>query len=99
MQGDRIVGRETIPILIGEKRTMRLLKYILVLMIVFLILSSSFNLVSSLGYILFICPLFLFFVITVHEQDYMLSGTKLEFLVETHFVLAGLLALLWSYVL
>ncbi len=99
MQDDRIVGRETIPILIGEKRTIRLLKYILVLMIVFLILSSSFNLVSSLGYILFICPLFLFFVITVHEQDYMLSGTKLEFLVETHFVLAGLLALLWSYVL
>jgi len=36
-------------------------------------------------------------VLTVHEQDYMLPGTKLEFLVETHFVLAGLIALLWPY--
>lgn len=98
MQGDRIVGRETIPILIGEKRTVRLLKYILVLMIAFLILSSSFDFISKLGYILFICPLFLFFVLTVYEQDYMLPGTKLEFLVETHFVLTGLIALLWPYV-
>lgn len=97
MQGDRIVGRETIPTLIGEKRTVRLLKYTLVFMIAFLILSSSFNLVSTVGYILFICPLFLFFVITVHEQDYMLPGTKLELLVETDFVLAGLIALLWPY--
>ncbi|MFO7666284.1 MAG: 4-hydroxy-3-methylbut-2-enyl diphosphate reductase [Desulfobacterales bacterium] len=97
MQGDRIVGRETIPILIGEKKTMRLLKYILVFMIAFLILSSSFNLVSKLGYIIFICPLFLFFMLTVYEQNYMLPGTKLEFLVETHFVLAGLIALLWPY--
>jgi (E)-4-hydroxy-3-methyl-but-2-enyl pyrophosphate reductase len=98
MQGDRIVGRETIPILMGEKRTLRLLKYILAFMVAFLILSSSFALVSKLGYILFICPLFLFFVLTVYEQDYMLPGTKLEFLVETHFVLAGLIALLWPYV-
>ena len=98
MQGDRIVGRETIPILIGEKRTLRLLKYILVFMVVFLILSSSFALISRIGYILFICPLFLFFVLTVYEQDYMLPGTRIEFLVETHFVLAGVIALLWPYV-
>lgn len=97
MQGDRIVGRETIPILIGEKQTMRLLKYILVFMIAFLILSSSFNLISKLGYIIFICPLFLFFMLTVYEQNFILPGTKLEFLVETHFVLAGLIALLWPY--
>jgi 4-hydroxy-3-methylbut-2-enyl diphosphate reductase len=98
MQGDRIVGRETIPILIGEKRTLRLLKYILLFMVAFLILSSSFAIISRIGYILFICPLFLFFVLTVYEQDYMLPGTRIEFLVETHFVLAGVIALLWPYV-
>jgi 4-hydroxy-3-methylbut-2-enyl diphosphate reductase len=66
-------------------------------MIAFLILSSSFSLISKLGYIIFICPLFLFFMLTVYEQNFILPGTKLEFLVETHFVLAGLIALLWPY--
>jgi len=29
MQGDRLVGKETIPILLGEKRSLRLLKGLL----------------------------------------------------------------------
>ena len=29
MQGDRIVGKETIPILIGEKKSIRILKTVL----------------------------------------------------------------------
>ena len=40
MQGDRIVGKETIPILLGEKRTLSLLKMILGINLGILILSS-----------------------------------------------------------
>jgi 4-hydroxy-3-methylbut-2-enyl diphosphate reductase len=97
MQGDRIVGKETIPIILGEKKTMRLLKYVLLSSTAVLLISGAFDLISKLGFVLFLCPLFLFFVLTKHEQGYMLPGTKLEFLVESHFVMAGVIALLWPF--
>ncbi len=97
MQGDRIVGKETIPIILGEKKTMRLLKYVLLSSIAVFIISGAFNLISNLGFILFLCPLSLFIVFVKHEQGHMLPGTKLEFLVESHFVMAGAIALLWPF--
>jgi 4-hydroxy-3-methylbut-2-enyl diphosphate reductase len=96
MQGDRIVGKETIPTLIGEKRTLNLLKAILIINIVILLVSSTLHLFSTLGFALAICPVFMFIVLSAHEQGYMLPGTRLEFLVETHFVLAGAITLIWS---
>ena len=97
MQGDRIVGKETIPIILGEKKTMRLLKYVLFSSIAVFIISGAFNLITNLGFILFLCPLSLFIVFVKHEQGHMLPGTKLEFLVESHFVMTGAIALLWPF--
>jgi 4-hydroxy-3-methylbut-2-enyl diphosphate reductase len=96
MQGDRIVGRESIPILLGEKKALLLLKYILWINLSILLASSLFSLISSLGYFLIICPVFVFIVLSAHERGYMLPGARLEFLVETHFVLAGVIAIIWS---
>ncbi|MBU1056626.1 MAG: 4-hydroxy-3-methylbut-2-enyl diphosphate reductase [Proteobacteria bacterium] len=97
MQGDRIVGRETIPIIIGEERTIRLLKAILISMVALLLVSGAFNIITNLGFILFLCPLSLFLILLKHIEGYMLSGTKLEFLVESHFIIAGIIALLWPF--
>lgn len=96
MQGDRIVGKETIPILLGEERALRLLKSILIINLGILLLSSAFHLITSLGFALTICPIFLFVALSAHERSYMLPGFKLEFLVETHFVLAGVITFVWS---
>ena len=95
MQGDRIVGKETIPILLGEKGSFRLLKGMLIIITVLLVLSSAFHIISSLGFILAICPISMFLVFSSYERGYMLPGIRLEFLVETHFILAGIIALLW----
>lgn len=97
MQGDRIVGKETIPIILGEKKTMRLLKYMLLSATVVLIISGALSIISKLSFVLFLCPLFLFFVLAKHEEGGMLPGTKLEFLVESHFVLSGILAFAWPF--
>ncbi|MCP4687641.1 MAG: 4-hydroxy-3-methylbut-2-enyl diphosphate reductase, partial [Desulfobacterales bacterium] len=43
MQGDRIVGRETIPILLGETRAMRLLMHILIASMGLLFLTRAFH--------------------------------------------------------
>ena len=96
MQGDRIVGKETIPILLGEKRALRLLKTILAINFGILFVSSAFHLISSLGFALLICPAFVFIIISAHERGYMLPGIRLEFLVESNFVMAGVMTLVWS---
>ena len=96
MQGDRIVGKETIPILFGEKRALRLLKTILAINFGILFVSSAFQLISSLGFALLICPTFVFIILSAHERGYMLPGIRLEFLVESNFVMAGVMTLVWS---
>jgi 4-hydroxy-3-methylbut-2-enyl diphosphate reductase len=98
MQGDRIVGMETIPILMGEKRSMRLLKSILALTLVIVLTSSFFGLISGLGFGLTICPIFLFLVIMIYEKGHLIPGIRLEFLVESLFVLAGIITVLWSVI-
>ncbi|MFO7555391.1 MAG: 4-hydroxy-3-methylbut-2-enyl diphosphate reductase [Desulfobacterales bacterium] len=98
MQGDRIVGKETIPILLGEKRSLYLLKTILALNFSMLLISSALHIISSLGFALAICPVFVFIILSAHERGYMLPGIRLEFLVESNFVLAGVITLIWSLI-
>lgn len=96
MQGDRIVGKETIPILLGEKRTLRLLKSVLLILLAILFISSAFNLVPSLGLLFLVCPVFIAAVLRVYERSLIIPGVRLEFLLESNFPLAGMLTLLWS---
>ena len=96
MQGDRIVGKETFAILLGEKRSMRLLKNMLIGLIAALILLSFFHLISYLGLVLIGWPIFFLLLLTAYERGVLLPSIKLEFLVETNFILAGVAAFLWS---
>jgi 4-hydroxy-3-methylbut-2-enyl diphosphate reductase len=96
MQGDRIVGKETIAILLGEKRSLRLLKIMLLILIAALVLLSAFHLISYLGFVLIASPITLLILLSAYEQGILLPSVKLEFLVETNFVLAGVIAFLWS---
>jgi 4-hydroxy-3-methylbut-2-enyl diphosphate reductase len=96
MQGDRIVGKDTFAILLGEKRSMRLLKNILIALIAGLILLSSFHLISYLGLVLIGCPIFFLLLFSAYERGVLLPSIRLEFLVETNFILAGIAAFLWS---
>jgi 4-hydroxy-3-methylbut-2-enyl diphosphate reductase len=96
MQGDRIVGKETLPILLGETRSIRLLKSMLMVIVAILFLSSALDLVSALGFALTLSPIFIYIVFAAHERRYMLPGIRLEFLIESQFVLTGVITLLWS---
>jgi len=96
MQGDRIVGKETIAIILGEKRTVHLLKLVLLFIIAALFLASLFHFISSLGFALLICPLFLLMILLAYEHGYLLPSIKLEFYVETNFILLGIITFLWS---
>ena len=97
MQGDRLVGKETIPTLLGEKRSLKLLKAILALLV---LAPAAFCLAGpgpAWGAILALSPLAMAGILRAFEKGAMLPGLRLEFLVESHVVLAGLLALLWGW--
>jgi (E)-4-hydroxy-3-methyl-but-2-enyl pyrophosphate reductase len=96
MQGDRIVGKETLAILLGEKRSLRLLKKILIILMAALLGLSALHLVSYLGFLLISCPVWLLLLISAYERGILLPSVKLELLVESNFILAGVFAFLWS---
>ena len=98
MQGDRLVGKETIAILLGEKRSLSLLNVMVVGLIVTLLFSSAFHLISPLGFLLTLCPIFMGSILSGYKKRYLLPGIRLEFLVETLFVVAGLITFFWASV-
>jgi len=98
MQGDRLVGRETLPIVLGAKRAMQLLKLSLVLLIVLPVLTSALGLSTSLGYFLVIIPAAMLVVITSYERGKLMAGARLEFLTESHFILAGIIGIVWAII-
>ena len=95
MQGDRLVGKETIPILLGEKRSMQLLKIVLIILTAALAVLSTLHLTSSLGFALILCPIFIGLIIFAYERAQMFPGIRLEFLLETQFILAGVITFIW----
>lgn len=96
VQGDRIIGKETIPTLLGDQRTLVLLKGVLSACTVLIALAAAVGLTSSLGFLLSLCPGIMLILVMIHEQGRMLPGMRFEVLVESIFPLSGILALGWS---
>ncbi|MDX9818047.1 MAG: 4-hydroxy-3-methylbut-2-enyl diphosphate reductase [Desulfococcus multivorans] len=95
MQGDQIVGKNTIPILLGKKQTLALLRLILLFVFVMLFLSVVFGVLPGLALALILCPIYLAVVMAFHRRAYIRPGIRLEFLTESQFLLAGLITLIW----
>ena len=97
MQGDRLVGKETIAILLGEKKSLRLLKQLLIVLIAGLPLTAAFGLAPGLAVALAACPACMLAIILAYERGTILPGLRLEFWVESHLLLGGVLALVWAW--
>jgi (E)-4-hydroxy-3-methyl-but-2-enyl pyrophosphate reductase len=95
VQGDLIVGAETLPTFLGEKRALALVKGILIAALLILIVSPFLNIVAGFGHVLLPSVAGLFFCLIAYERRWLYTGTTLEALVEANFLLAGLLALIW----
>jgi (E)-4-hydroxy-3-methyl-but-2-enyl pyrophosphate reductase len=97
MQGDRIAGRETIALLLGEKKSMMVLTILLLMLMIILPLSAALGVVTSLGFGLILCSIFLLIILSAYQRGLLLPSIKMEFLIETQFIGAGLIALLWHH--
>ncbi len=93
MHGDRMVGRETLPIVFGEKWTSFVLKTVAGFLCLLVFFASLFNVFTALGYFLTACPLLLFVIVVLYEKGRLMPSLRLELLVETNFLLAGMIAI------
>jgi 4-hydroxy-3-methylbut-2-enyl diphosphate reductase len=97
VQADRMFGRETLPILIGERSTLTLLKGLIAFMVILLAASSFLGYVTTVGLWLTLPVLSMAGCIVLFEKNYLRRGVKLEFLIENNFVMAGLVSYLWAH--
>jgi 4-hydroxy-3-methylbut-2-enyl diphosphate reductase len=67
---------------------------VLLVLSVMLPAAAAFQLISPIGFILTLCPILLLILITAYKNSLIMPSIKLEFLVESHFILAGLIAFL-----
>ncbi|MDY6854673.1 MAG: 4-hydroxy-3-methylbut-2-enyl diphosphate reductase [Thermodesulfobacteriota bacterium] len=95
IQVDRIVGKETIPITIGDKKTKSILKSLLGVLSFVLFISSLFGIIPKLGYILLVCTLYGYISIYIYERKAVSPGILLEGIVESNFVLGWLASVFW----
>lgn len=95
-QGDLIVGVETLPITLGEERTMRLLKGVSLFAGGVMMVAPLLGACSGFAYLLILCVISLFFLLLAYERRWLLPGRRFEALVEGNLYLAGVLALIWQ---
>ena len=99
MQGSRIMGRGTIPILLGEKRTIRLLKAMLIAMVLVLPAGVVAGVISGEVLLLILCPALMYRFLQGYEQKMIFSGMHRGFVMESFFLLAGALSGLGIFLL
>ncbi|RLC27710.1 MAG: 4-hydroxy-3-methylbut-2-enyl diphosphate reductase [Deltaproteobacteria bacterium] len=95
-QGDLIVGTETLPIMLGKKKTLSLLRGILLCAGGVLIASPLAGFSSPFSYVMLIPLAGEALCLLAHEREWLYPGIMQEALVEANFYLAGLLAFLWQ---
>jgi 1,4-dihydroxy-2-naphthoate octaprenyltransferase len=85
-----------LPITLGEKKTLLLLKMLIFLSAIILCGAPIFGLVNSFSF-LFLVPLFtLALCLVAYERSWLYTDIAFEALVEGNFFLAGLLAVIWQ---
>jgi 4-hydroxybenzoate polyprenyltransferase len=94
IEGDRVVGKETLAIALGPKYTLNLLSAGATVLALMLIAASWVGLIPPLGYLLSLCCFYALAYLTLYRMDLMESGLFLESMVEGNMILAGLLAFL-----
>lgn len=95
-QGDLIVGVESLPITLGEARTLSLLKGVILFSALILLSAGLLTTVGPFSFLLLL-PLFsLSLSLLAYEKRWLYPETALEALVEGTFLMTGLLGLFWN---
>ncbi|HTZ40021.1 MAG TPA: 4-hydroxy-3-methylbut-2-enyl diphosphate reductase [Syntrophales bacterium] len=95
IQSDRLLGRETIPVVIGEEKTRKLLDGISLFLALLLVTSYPLGWTTSLSFTLFPCVFYMWICFELCDRKTALSAAVINGLLETNYVLAGLCTVVW----
>jgi len=98
IQSDKLLGRETIPVVIGKGRTLVLLKIIVAILLIILLISAAVGWSSDLSYFLVLCVLYIWICFRLCDRRAGRPGALIEGLLETSYIIAGFAVFCW-YVL
>ena len=96
IEGDRVVGKETLAIALGRERTLNVLMVCSLAFSAMLLWAAWAEVIPSLGYILSVSGLYALGYLALYRLGRLESGLMLESLVEGNMILAGFLAFLWD---
>lgn len=96
IEDDRIVGRETIPIIIGPQKTEWMLLIISIIIGIFMFSSAATGLVPTLGYFLIIPPVLMVACLYIFQKRRFQANSFFEGIVDTNFILTGIITYLWQ---
>jgi 4-hydroxy-3-methylbut-2-enyl diphosphate reductase len=92
IQGDRIAGRETLPILLGEKKSFVLIRWVLTGVMVLLAGAWLTGLPMALFFPLALVPALMLGLVLFFEKKTYTAGSQIEFLIESCFLITGMMA-------
>ena len=92
IQGDRITGKETLPILLGEKTSFKIIQYVLIVDICIILLTFFTDLLVRNAFLLAFIPFIMLLLIKFFKKDSLISGVQREFVIEFSFFATGLLS-------
>jgi (E)-4-hydroxy-3-methyl-but-2-enyl pyrophosphate reductase len=95
IQSDRLIGRETLPVLIGERKTLLMLQGISGFLFVLLLAAPPAGWTTSLGFVLLTAVFYVWICFKLYDRRSGFSGVVLEGLLESSYLVAGMSALLW----
>lgn len=95
IQSDRLMGRETIPVVIGEERTRRLVEGLSIVLFLVLALSFPLGWTSTASFALLACVFYMWICFDLCDRKAAFSAAVLNGFLETNYVLAGAVTIVW----
>lgn len=99
LEGDIVVGRETVAVIFGGKATAQVLQTTLLLVGLILLLGGLLQFFSSLAFVLIIVMIYSGMSFLFTKQQELYQSIVYDLYVDSQFLLAGLLAYGWQMVI
>ena len=97
VQGDRIIGKETIPIAIGKNNTKAILIVMSILLTVLLVISPMIGWTSSFSFYLLPCVAYACGYLYFYHKRLIPTGFACESITDFNFILAGVMVAIWHF--
>jgi len=95
IQRDRLIGQETLPVLIGEEKTLIILKFVSIFLFAMLLFSSLTGVSASLGFFQLLTIFYMWICFKLYDRRSAFSGVVLEGILESAYIIEGIASLGW----